>query len=984
MPKILSQVDLESGNYEDAFVYTINASFNGIEGNIESAKIEIAIPSYFTVYLGDIEKPIQEVTERILNDDIIYTFDLGSIEDLGLSLRFGLGLVFQTSMPSGSTYTMTPKMIINGELVAQYETSPITLLVSPRFVLSRERVLPLINPAPMGTVFYKVTLTNFGDLGSTINTIEIQCSGTSEFIIDSTFPIVGKDITTGNFMDKQADGITGTVTNNQAVFSIPKYSGEKYQFIYRGIISEESFIGSEIDTVAKWSIDTIEQKEDLDTLLLQAPLSDASISVYGPDYTLPNEKILYQLNFKNNGNQIIENCNYNFNLPKDVIITSFSTGIFHISEINELLNTEYEIFYSSINGKTGSLGIYNTNINSQIDLTTILEIGDALSSVSWNLNTLGIGVKDKVSPTFMGQVVDTATIGDTLLSRFQLGWQNSGQLEERIGNQSAVIENICVLRPLLSQSTNGIPVKPGTVFTYTLGANCVNSRLNTPIFALLLPPQLEYRGNESIYYTEPFTTKESPMLPPAIVIPNFLESGETLVVYKFIEEYAFNLVQRSFLFINIDVAVTIGAKGDFQLHTLLNTIESKSEVPNAISIYEDNNNMAADTSVNRFYAKSAATSNYILFFVSTISNKKVKGSLDTDYIEEPFIGNTLAGDVIDYKITIENIGNADLESIEIVDIFPYIDDIGIIEIKTPRASQFQVYPASHILVSIKDIDGTLVSTDQVALYYSQSKDPVRFSNDFGIIGVDDDWSETPPEDITTVSGIKISTINTKLLPAQILELNMKAIIPVQTPTNYVAWNSFAADITYLDNQNKLTHLLAIEPEKVGIQVMDNPIDTGSITGFVFLDHNGNGHYEETEQKLNDVGVVLYHENGIPLRATFTTTTYDNLDGYYYFGNIPTGNYFLKFFIDDHHYKFTTKRLDIPLGSTVDPKTCLTPLISVSANETINTYHAGIIPKDFYTIDTILEVNRNARSMLKNVIYDQMLIGMKMEDVTSII
>lgn len=983
MPKILSQVDRTTGNYEEAFIYTIHASFNGIEGEINSAKIEIFIPNYFTVYLGDMEKPIQEVTQVATEEGWIYTFDLGKIQDLGISLRFGLGLVFQTSVPSGTTYTMIPKLLINEEVLVIYESPVITLFATARFVLSRERILPLINPAPASTVYYKVSLTNFGDLGSTIKNIEIICNGNEDFIIDPSFPIIGKDVTSGNFSDTQSDGLVGLVENNQILFSIPIYSGQTYEFLYRGMIGEESFIGLEIDTTATWRIDDVSQKDDLDTLLLQEPTYDANISVYGPDYTLPKENILYQLNFQNSGNQILDNVTYTFNLPEDVVITKFSTGIFHISQIDELLNTGYEIFYTTKNEQEGSLGIFNSDTNSQVDLTLLLEEGDQLEQLTWSLETLGVGVKNKISPTFMGQVSTLATIGGTLLSSFQLEWNENGFTRERIGNQSAVVEDICVLMPFLSQSTNGVPVRPGEIFTYTLGANCISSRLYTPFFALLLPPELEYVGNETLLYNNSFEETISPKLPIPKVIPNFLTTGETLVAYSFTDDYTFNFSQKSFVFINLDVAVSVGAKGTFNLNTLLNTIESKSAIPNTIAIYEDKNNMADNISVNAFYAKSTVVTNQILFFVSTTSNKKVKGSLDTTYQEEPLIGNALGGDFIDYKITVTNIGNADLESIEIIDILPYQGDTGVIETTAQRGSQFSVYTGSEIIAQIFSNTEEVKRNQTFDVYYSQSKDPLRFSSDFGMIGSDDDWSQTPPEDITTVTAIKILTLDTKLLPNESLEIQVKSIVPIMTPTDSVAWNSFAADITYLDSQNTLSHLLAIEPEKVGIKINESPANTGNISGFVWLDDNLNGLYENKEDKVNDIGVVLYNQQGTPLKATFTTTTFDNQPGYYYFSNLKPDTYLLKFFIDDTLFKFTTTRLDATLGSSVNPTTSLTPFITLAPNETFTSYHAGIIPKDAYTIETILEINGSTRSMLKNVIYNQMLIGMKLEDLTEL-
>lgn len=170
---------------------------------------------------------------------------------------------------------------------------------------------------------------------------------------------------------------------------------------------------------------------------------------------------------------------------------------------------------------------------------------------------------------------------------------------------------------------------------------------------------------------------------------------------------------------------------------------------------------------------------------------------------------------------------------------------------------------------------------------------------------------------------------------------------------------------------------------MGIQVVENSVDKGSISGFVWFDDNNDGLYTEDEVGINDVGVVLYTETGTPLKATFTTTTLDDRIGYYTFGNLDISKYHLRFFIDDNAYQYTKQRI-VAFGSLPDVNTGITGLIDLTDEPNRKNLLAGVVVKEDHTIDQLLEVNRSARIMVRNVIYDQMLIGMKLEDVISII
>ena len=980
MAILITQVDRTSGNYQDVFIYTINSSFNGISGDIASAKIKIFIPDMMNVYLGDINDPIQDVIEEDVSGGKNIIFDFGAITDLGIAVRIGLGVTFRNTAYNGAEYIFHPEMIINGEVILDDVSESIYLEVNTRFEISRKIVLPTTNPAPGGTVYFEVILQNFGDLGGRIDNIEIKCNSTDGLMIDTEFMILGEDKSSNEFQDISQDGILGVVADNNVTFTIPNYYGEKYAFIYKAIISSDVLAGADLNTALNWSINSTNQSDDFHTLALGLPEYSATISLYGPDYTLADEYICYDISIENNGNQILSNVNLVDELPQEINYYEFSTGIFHIGAIEQEINAEYTILYQTNNGLTGTLGPYQTSINTTVDLTTIIDENDSISTLSWTLLQLGIGVKTKKSPHIKGVVKSTTPTLTSILNHIELTWIESNETKINIDNHSTIVDNICILHPRLIQNPSNVPVKPGERITFNIGATCRRSHLSNPILGMILPNKLKYVGNVVGVYSDHFEQNTTPVTPPAIVIENFNELGETFIKFDFSGEYGYNFKQKSIISIRFDTEVNTGAQGNFSTTMILNTSNSTGFIPSSVNVYRDNSDIADNVLVSKNYAQSDEIDSYILFFVSIVSDKKVKGMLDLTFVEEPNIGKTLQGGEVEYKITLTNTGNADLERVEIVDILPHVGDTGVIEHAVNRGSELRVYQVSEVI-------GRIYPQNQAVVFdisYSNSVDPVRFGSSFNVIGSDDNWMNSVPDNLIDIKSFKIATKDVKLLPNETLEVTVKTAVPVGTPVSNVAWNSFAADIVYKDITGVEQHLLAIEPEKVGVQVVESPIDKGEIGGIVWFDDNYDGLFSDVESGISDVGVVLYDINGTPLRASFTTPNFQGDSGYYLFNNLDIGQYYIRFFIESNQYKFTKQMTNQSNGSKANMQTGITSIINLAITPNVRDVHAGIVNKDNRSIDEILNVNNSTRHMMKNVIYNQMLISMKYEDVIDLI
>ena len=861
------------------------------------------------------------------------------------------------------------------------DTSPeIQLEINPHFELSREIVLPHVNPAPNGSVFYKVTLQNFGDLGGMINDIVIVCNNVQGLTIDPSFIIIGRDASSNGFGDSSQDGLVASATSNTVRFSIPQYYGEKYEFIYRATIDSNALVGTALITTADWSIDGVDKVVDTHTLLLDVPIYSGFISLYGPSYTLPNEYICYEISMKNDGNQVLESVDFIVELPQEIDYYQFKTGTFHIGAIDQDILSTHLIRYETVNGVTGTLGPYSTNINTTVNLNSFIPSDDGLRKLIWSLPQMGVGVKHKQAPFIKGIVKSTAPLNGSILNHLELTWVVDGSTQTVINSHTTTVYDVCVLAPIFHRVNANSPVRPGETVSFCIGAKCRQSRLHNPILAMILPAKLAYMGNVTATYTDFFTNDTSPITPPPIIIENFNGDGDTIVKFAFVGDYSYSFKQKSRVKITFDTMVKIGAQGDLSATMVLNTQQSIGFIPPATNLYQDDYNIAQDALVSTNYAQSASIDTLILFFVSATSDKKVRGLLDTMFMEEPAVGNTIEGGLVEYKLTLTNTGNADLEKIEVIDILPHVGDTGVVQTSTNRHSAFTIYPIAEVVAKILP-DNENATLD---IFYSTSSDPLRFGDRFNMIGNDDSWVITPPSNLGEIRSIKVATQGVKLLPNQSLEVTIKATVPVGTIPQTVAWNSFAADITYLDTAGIEKHLLAVEPEKVGIMIHSPPIGTGQIGGVVWFDTDKDGYYTPPEQGVLDVGVVLYKHDGTPLQATFTTQSMDGSLGHYLFGNLAIGQYYIKFFIETDKYQLTKQVTTQDNGSKAHPRTSVTSLIDLTISSNVRFINAGIMDKENYTIDQIIKVNNSARSMIRNVIYNKMLIGMKYEDILELI
>lgn len=132
-----------------------------------------------------------------------------------------------------------------------------------------------------------------------------------------------------------------------------------------------------------------------------------------------------------------------------------------------------------------------------------------------------------------------------------------------------------------------------------------------------------------------------------------------------------------------------------------------------------------------------------------------------------------------------------------------------------------------------------------------------------IIGADDQWNAKAPAGFSQVGAVKIATQNTKLYPGETLKIALRTTAPVGTPTGAEAWKSFAAQGIYVDVLGNRHQLLAVEGEKVCVQLVSTPENRGKISGTAYL---------PPEEGINDVAVLLRDNQNQVISVSFTAQT----------------------------------------------------------------------------------------------------------------
>ncbi|MPQ43543.1 SdrD B-like domain-containing protein [Clostridium tarantellae] len=959
---ITKTVDKTQVNLQESFRYTINASFSGIQGAIALATIEDFIPDYIQYTLPPIggllkNKKEEDTTVNGQRGKKI-TFDFGSITDLGQAIALDLSCRFSFGTDNGTTFINKAILKVNSDAPIERSSPPVTLILNPDFELTKEVIIPdRVGPSVGGILIYILTLRNKlksqggqGDLGAKITNVRIVDTLLSGVSIDNSITSpTGTDI---SGYDKRTNTLTVRSTSNTVTFTLSEYFGTEYKFIYAVKVPTNFNIGDAINNRVTWTADPPTPPKP--PIIVTTNVADdnyrADVIKSGPTHASAGNRISYEIFVRNSGNKDLTNVQIIDTIPEEVIVNRINIGdfcivlvskAFYLNSVN--MTIDYEINNS---GTFINLGTYATNQAQFIDLTNKVSLGQKITKIRWSLPRLPVGYSNCERLAIDG-VINSNTTSQNIINKVELKADNGVNEEEYY---TTIIDGLSELRIIKEEISPNTDVISGQTIRYKLRVVADKSQIDNPIITDLLDDKLEYTNNEYYKYynyfdnenlegnNSTFQAKGSKVIVENI--NNFNGTGKTLIRYKFND--GFKLEQRGNFSVEFDVKVKKGAKGEIINTGVLGNKGNKGIVDTRNILrgskeYTDSDDRDGDGIRDETLLESNEVRNNIIITKSIASDKKVKGPLDSDFIEEPQVGNTFSGGVIEYKLTIENVGASVLNSIELIDILPRLGDTGVIDI-TPRNSQFTVYEVSEVTAIISP---SRTPTPNLIIEYSTSNDPIRFNNTGQTIGIGN-WSNIAPVPITNNRAFKITSSNLNLNQGEKLVITVKAVTPVGVTTGLVAWNSFALKGTYTEN-GQIQNLLPVEPEKVGVEVKEVGNGKVKIGDFVWHDLNGDGIQDIGEPGVNGVEVQLYKSDGISLGSTFTTNNFNGEPGFYLFDNLEPGNYFITF-KKPNGFQFTLKDQgsDITKNSKARETSGKTENITLTAGQANLNIDAGLV------------------------------------------
>ncbi|MBI5646632.1 MAG: T9SS type A sorting domain-containing protein [Ignavibacteriae bacterium] len=584
----------------------------------------------------------------------------------------------------------------------------------------------------------------------------------------------------------------------------------------------------------------------------------------------------YYLYPSNTGNAPVDSMKVTDILPTEVKVTSFTTGSY-----NNFSGGSVTVRYrTNVNAAWTTVGTYTTNTSINVYSAPIsLPPVQFITQLQWDYGTVPVGFSTNAPPTinFTLQPNDLVTsapvlVGDTITNCATLTSQFGGNPLTPI--TSCKTFTVASAAPSLSTYKSVIstgPYFPGDTVRYIMYLyNQGTAPLNNPVVVDNLPPGFSYAGG--VTYSSlngapnPSTLGPSISTTPSTVTWNFSSpmpaNSCTGPTYIYLIEFNAVIAQGT-------------APGNY-----CNTFTfGGSNHPTL------NSNQAC----------------IVVNSVPTLESKKlVKGALDTAYAAT---GNTVSGGAVDYQLTITNTGNVTMKDILVVDILPYIGDVGVVNWSTARNSQW----APNLI-------GPVAAPPGVTVYYSLQTNPCR--TDLTLAGpggcVAPVWYTYAGligggYNVTQVRSLKFDFGILTLAPLQTFTLTWPMTAPIGAPIGTVACNSFGYVAKRADNNAVIG---PAEPQQVCIEIKQpNPAIYGD---YVWNDLNQNGIQEAGEPGLNGVMVELWNvgpdvtagtfddylavnNSNVTIPFVMTANNMSSQPGYYQFTNLQPGTYYARFF-----------------------------------------------------------------------------------------
>lgn len=933
MATVTKTVNKTLVNGSETFVYTINVSYSGLTEPAQNGKLVDFFPDKIIYFLPEPGGQLVSISEIPAPGGTNVEFNFGSV-NAGTSLSFTVACKFGPGRVKNDSFTNAAELYADDAVVASGTAPTVNLQLEDKFSLTKfVNITSAVQPGQLLT--FRLRLRNT-EPGIAIQNVVIQDVLPPQLIADTTFVPVGNDTNTSGYVDTTYDGLEGSWNGNTLNFTLPSYHGGEYTITFQAYVSQQVIPGERIKNIATWTVDGEPRVDAVSTFSVFKDEAKVFLKKNAPRYGKLGAPIRYSISTSNTGTVPLNNYILTDTLPPEVDITRISliapeTSVASYDLLIETANLPgtYQLIAANLSGNSG-----------EYDLTPWIPAGERVLSVRAIFSSVTT-LNNSINMYLDGLVNDTATENQVIVNTADMSAQSSIGDVTATSSGSTTLNGKSILNAQKAIVPNQSAYYPLNEFMIRLSVSANKGFLENPVFADLLPLGLDYvPGNEYFVFYDAFLNKsydsrqpDFPIpLPQTDILKNYKDTGRTLVRYRF---PSYTLQYKDNLKVNFGAVVTLNPPNSFENYAYVGNPGDNTEVDG--TAFTDTLDLDGDSIVDEQIAQSNLVSGTILTTSEFSLEKWVKGELATNFSKA---SSTTVGGDITYELHVTNNQDMDLKNIELVDILPYVGDTGVILNTTARGSQFNVYATEAVTAKIINVLGGVVEPQPVIkIEYSTSKDPVRFDEQgTGTIG-SGTWSTTPPEDITLLASVRITTDPSVILkPYERLIVTIHAKAPVGVESGKLAYNSYAVRADKISG-GVVTKMNPAEPNKVSVRI--ERTTQGSIGDFVWLDENGDGEWNPDEIGVNGVTVELYHLDGTKIDSTITTNDNNGNPGSYSFTNLPDGQYRVKF-IPFGEYTLTVQNTGSANGSKPNQTTGMTDEITLTQNQAITTIDAGVV------------------------------------------
>lgn len=991
MSILKNMVDKTSVNYEQVFIYSFGVSLSDITDEINKATVSVFVPDFLEYYIPSCDCNGINHTEVAVEGGTNIIYEYSGVDFSGIMNTLKLECRFKYPATITS-FDCTATLFLNDSVTPfNSSTAPtVNLVLVANFILVKNVYIPITNPVAGGFVIWKTVLRNIGDKGASITNFTMTdilpgLPDRSIVKLPELWSIEGNDTSNNRFADTKFDGVVASnIAEDLESFTFDlngTYTGTEYTIISIGLIEPDAPINQYADTIS-WSAEGKEVLDASTSLEIINPTPQVEFTSDPPTFVKRGNFFSSITSIENTGNVNMDNVVFTVDVPPQIQSYRFQTGVFGIPEVRFIPNIDYTIDLvftdANDNSQSQTLTGFNTGVNSSIRAEDIVvPPGYSLSRVIARIPNLVPGTKSIEQPSTYAFVESVDTTGTTSIQNFSsLAWENAGTPYVETESHTTNINNNVSL-VVIKQQANDDLISEDTelngIIRFRATIECDQSYVYMPILVEALPPSMSYLGNETYTYydyqnnlfydsTDVGVAFPLPILRPSEVT---LADGIRVVRFSYTGDNSFNLKQRDILTIEFDVKITSIDYASNKISNLMylgNYGNDGSVGQNAINFLDTTLDYDGDGFISESLAQSLAVNLNVIYSARLDSITKTKGSQNLDYVDGVIPVRSIGGKDVNFKLILTNSGTKPIFNLEIINIVPHVNDTSIINPEIPRLSGFTTgYVDSSIELSNPNSD--IIFED----FFSDSYNPVRFNTINEEIG-DGVWTE---EKIENTVAVKYTMVDGSLKPNETIELILTVSTPSEKDEELVAYNTFAVRGSYNDENDRIEELFPVEPFRKGVR----GIGEKTINGIVFLDTDKNGIYSFGKPGMNGIVVTLYDDDGNEISQT-RTDSFDGLNGYYFFPDIPEGNYYIIFNINDVKYKFTKQVLDNAFGSKPD-SLGITPLIVINDQTIEINAYAGLLD---VAIDNLLAVNKSANKNMRGAVYSNIALDIKLNDV----